>query len=186
MVVESLEPRRFLSGSPTIELTSCGVLVVTGTCGNDTLFITESDGISGRQFDVATQDETGLVPLASVPESMVKRVDVIGLDGADFLVLQTSGPVGGDVWGDGGSDEIHLQDDANALSTGHGGSGDDLIVIFAGRGTSAFGDSGNDTLISFEDTNLTLLFGGSGNDVLQGTDHTFMFGGAGHDTVTTT
>jgi hypothetical protein len=178
---EALESRRMCAVS--VALTDCGVLVVSGTDSAETIFVTESNTPGGPQFDIAQQIGNNFLPLAGVPESLVRRVEVFGGGGDDFLVLQSSGNVGGDVWGGNGNDEIHLEDDGGALSTGHGGDGDDLVAIFAGHGTTAFGDDGNDTLISFEQSNLTLLFGGDGKDTLIGTAHTLMFGGRGNDTI---
>jgi hypothetical protein len=176
-MLESLESRRLFAVSVTLD---AGVLKVIGTDTADTLFVTESAGT----FEVGIQDTMGYIPVASVPESMVTRVLLDGGDGDDFLVLQTSGAVGGDVLGGNGNDEIHLEDDATAISIGHGGNNNDLLVIFKGNGTEAHGDNGEDILVSLEGSNTTYLFGGNAMDSLTGSLLTVVDGGNGKDTIT--
>jgi hypothetical protein len=180
-MIETLESRRLFAVSVAVEGT---ILRVTGTAGNDHIFITEDapDGVS--TFEVCQQTDCTATKLASLPESMLSRIVLDGGGGDDFLVLQTCGAVGGDVYGGAGNDEIHLQDDGTAVSIGHGGEGDDLMVIFHGNGTMAYGDNGRDTLISFEGSNATYLFGNNGIDGLSGTSATIMDGGNGQDSVT--
>ena len=64
------------------------------------------------------------------------------------------------------------KDHTAGASTAHGGYNDDLIVIYRGKGTKAYGESGNDRMISYETANRTYLYGGAGIDRLQGTSAT--------------
>ena len=58
-----------------------------------------------------------------------------------------------------------------------------LLVIFAGNGTEAHGDNGQDTLISLEGINTTYLFGGNAKDSLTGSVATIMDGGNGKNII---
>jgi len=176
---EILESRRLFAATITLD---AGVLKVIGTDAPDTLLVTESAG----NFEVGTQDETGYVPLATVPESMVTRVVIDGQGGDDFLALQTSGTVGGDVLGGEGNDGINLDDQGTAVSIGHGGNGDDTLAIFGsgGDGTTAYGDNGSDTVISMVHGHTSYLYGGNAKDDMNGTTDTIIDGGNGKDTIT--
>ena len=171
-MTELLESRSLMAATaPSIVLDGT-VLRITGTSDSDTLYVTESYSSMGWQFDVARQLDGDCMPLASVPESMVSRVVMDGQSGNDFLALQTTNKIGGDVYGGYGSDEIHLDDSGSAVSTAHGGSNDDVLVIFNGNGSKAYGDDGDDRLTSLEKDHRTYLDGGTGVDRFSGTSMT--------------
>jgi hypothetical protein len=178
---ESLEPRRLFSVTLSMD---GSVLHVTGSGDADRIAVLQDT--AGGDFSVRVDSGSGFEEAASIPESMVTRVVLDGGAGNDFLVEQTAGAVGVDVLGGDGNDEIHLIDLGTAVSIGHGGNDDDLLVIFQGNGTTAYGDNGSDTLISHESVNTTYLFGGNAKDGLTGTDVTIMDGGNGKDIITTT
>jgi hypothetical protein len=174
---ETLEPRRMFAVSVVMNKT---VLAIAGTDNADTIFVTQN----GSNFDIVQQIAGVGYPLASIPVSMVTRISMDGKKGDDFLTVQTTGSIGADIYGSDGNDEIHLEDDGTAISIGHGGNGNDLMAIYHGKGTKAYGDANDDTLISYERTYRTYLYGGDGNDKLTGTALTTIDGGKGTNTIT--
>src|SRR5436309_3992868 len=136
-LIEAMESRRLFAASLSLDGT---VLSVTGTDGSDSIFVMEDAQANVPTFEVVQQINGVGIQLGSITDSMLTRIVLDGGRGDDFLVLQTSNAIGGDVFGGEGNDNIHLEDDGSAVSIAHGGNGDDLLVIFDGNGTEAHGD----------------------------------------------
>jgi hypothetical protein len=179
-MMEKLEARCLFSTVTDTSVTLNGsILCISGSDFADAIFVTQE----GPDFNISLQSGTDLLSLASIPQSLVSRITLYGNKGDDFLVLQTLDTVGGDVFGGDGNDEIHLEDLGSGASTAHGDCDNDLIVVFHGSGTQAFGDNGKDTLMSLEMLNTTYLFGGNGDDILMGSLATLMDGGSSQNLV---
>jgi Ca2+-binding RTX toxin-like protein len=88
-----------------------------------------------------------------------------GTNGDDSMVgNDTSGNVNDLVYGHQGNDTITF-DGSVSRSTIFGGQGADSISVFNGGQNQIYGNLGNDTILSEDDTGDT-IFGGQGNDLI--------------------
>lgn len=210
MLTEQLESRQFLSvasgGYPltiadpnvapvSVKLSRTGTLFITGTSMRDTISLTSigggpslgRNGIENAKLRVMVKIITKLADgkvggyEAAFDQSLVKRIDIQGGGGNDFLDVNTG---------------------ITGRTVLHGGKGDDRLQTTGKRG-SLFGDSGNDVLTSntsvsklaFNDDDgsteegervvplsYNLLNGGDGADIFRsrGGDDSIV-GGAGAD-----
>lgn len=185
-MIQTLEPRRLLSGSITGKLTHTGVLQVSGTTDADVLNIDiVNDRIQPGSSAVGYNGDTFLgIPFGT----KVKRVRVDLSSGNDRLSIRSS--VGTFVDGKAGKDKITI-DARRAIVLG--GSGNDTLQSIRELLDPAFGDSipvdpeGNrtrepDTSFDVFLGSFNRLEGGPGNDLLYsrgGED--VLVGGSGFD-----
>lgn len=191
VMAEPLERRRLLASFAVLV---GGTLTVTGTAGNDTIFVNSSGGNIVATLNGAVM---------TVPATQVQLVQVLGGQGADRLTtgngltVEAWGGPGADtvLTGDGndtvfagkGSDSVNAGDGINIVEgeTGNdsltAGSGDNELL--GGMGDdSIVGNSGNDTIFGGQGNDS--LFGAAGNDlIVGGLGNDSMFGGDGNDTL---
>src|SRR5438094_500037 len=144
-MLERLESRRLFAVS--LSLDNAGVLRITGDNSDETLHVSEraSSDSSGRDIVVVQEINSVGYELISIGESLVSRIVLDGGGGNDLLTCETNGPVGADILGSGGNDQIQFRDTGTAVSIAHGGEGDDRLFILNGNGVdgaTAFGDNG--------------------------------------------
>ena len=152
--IESLEERRLLAGNAALEGNE---LVITGTAGDDRIFLSLS-APNSTQLDVKINNKVTSFDLAAIRE-----IKIYGLAGNDHVELfETNGviPKQTKMFGGGGSDTLV---GGAGIDRVHGDDGNDLITT-AGNRDHLYGDGGDDS-----------LFGGKGNDSIDG--------GSGYDSV---
>ncbi len=134
------------------------VLRVWGSGGADGISVTLSDGvlrIAGGSAMLNGQEVT------AVPQSAVKRLEVYGLGGDDYIDVREA-TIPTLVHGGDGNDTVYGGQGGGVLI---GGGGNDFLA--GGRGSDTIeGGAGNDTLIGNDGNDL--LAGGDGSDVLEG------------------
>ncbi len=174
LAIEPLEARHMLTTGLSAILDG-STLKITGTSGNDAIFLIQSNGRLGlmgsnQTFAAAQVSQIVIDGQAGNDQIQVNSqlfgyqpilnpTIIYGGAGHDFIV----GGEGVDViFGGEGDDIIHGGSSSDYLD---GGLGND--VIFGGAGDDTInGDTGNDTLLG-EDGN-DILSGGDGRDVLYG------------------
>jgi len=139
--VESLEPRLLLSAAP---------ITISGTVGNDTIAVSESNGDIVASVNNVSQTPT--------PTANVSGIDVLGLAGNDSITTGQGLPPTS-VSGGAGDDSLIASGDDQLII---GGANRDLLVT-NGAGDTAAGGAGADTLTA--DGTGDLLIGGRGGDV---------------------
>ena len=146
-VVESLEARAMLSGTP-LDVTQATVafgkeLRVSGTSGNDQITVTPADA-GGLVVSTGTGWTAAYVgPYASL------RID--GGAGNDTILVDAAVTVDATLFGGTGDDTIT------------GGAGDDHL--YGGQGTNKLnGGAGDDVLVTIGGSTSDLLTGGAGRD----------------------
>src|SRR5262249_33150786 len=162
--LEGLETR---ANPVSATLDAAGTLFVDGSGSvgspiNDRILLRQSNGFilvfdarTGVALTVPIQVAGTFVP--RVPVTAVTGIDVAGLDGNDFIDLNSSAA---------GFAPITIN------ATIRGGSGVDSIA----------GGAGNDVI--FGGDNNDLIFGNEGDDsIMGGTGNDLIFGGAGDDTI---
>ena len=149
---ESLENRRMLAMTSVL---SSGVLTITGTTGNDNLYV--SYQVAGNKINV--NDYSGVIK--SFDFGAVTKIVVIGKEGNDSLWVNSNlGNKPTSIDGGAGDDRLYTPEGNDTLIGGLG-----LDVLNSGGGNDKLdGGDGNDQ-----------LNGGNGNDTLTG--------GAGNDTI---
>jgi Ca2+-binding RTX toxin-like protein len=181
IMLESLEPRQLLASTVTLVN---GTLTVTGTPGNDNVYISLSIGNTVRVADQNVQIGN-LIPKASVKKIVVNcgtgnDYANVGLGSEKIAVLL-----------DGGAGNDGLTAGTGAANTIIGGAGDDIVTggygndkLDAGDGNDQLsGTNGNDSLLG--GAGIDLLSGGGGNDLLDGgLGGDRLRGNEGSDTVT--
>jgi Ca2+-binding RTX toxin-like protein len=153
---------------------SASYVVAYGYGGNDTIIITPLDGLGMIGASVAAGDGHDMVSLA---------VDgaVWAGHGNDEIYLLDS--FRGEAYGEAGNDSMHI----SGLTTDaeiRGGDGHDLIDCSSNQyGVVVFGGTGNDTIIGSEFGDQ--LYGEAGHDVLEGRggNDTFYARGGDSDTI---
>src|SRR4051812_31202257 len=177
---ESLESRQLLASTVAL---SNGVLTITGTGGNDNIYVSTSIGNTIRVADQNVQIGS-LIPKASV-----KKIVVNCGAGNDFAYVNLFEKVPTLIDGGAGNDGLTAATAGN--NTVLGGLGDDNLVggsandsIDGGDGKDVLsGGVGNDTLLGGSGDDL--LTGGTGNDLLDGgLGADKLRGSEGADTVT--
>ena len=193
LFLESLESRQLLAGivSPTLD---AGVLTVTGTNKNDSVYISVTDtelnvSVNGQSITFNTADITAIDIDGGrgndriwVDVAVTANAVIHGGDGNDRL----HGGGGSDtITGDKGNDRIYGGAGNDTISGGNGNDwvwaddGDDVAHGDAGN-DHVFGGLGNDQL--FGDAGHDALNGDDGDDVLDGGDNKdHLSGGAGND-----
>ncbi len=166
MFVQSLEPRRLLTG-----VTHTGTLVVDGTDQNDKITVSRKNGT----IFVHLQPQTGLAVDLSASAASVKRVLVLGNGGDDTITVQNIVNERATLAGGAGNDRLL----GNYGSTLIGGSGDDYLVApprsVYDVDTKELSDNPDKPQV------VALLSGGLGNDTLAGDRHDDFVGGKGTD-----
>lgn len=160
------------------------VLILTGTQGDDTLTLVQSNGQVSLSNGLAIQTDSGAV--SSVAAASIRRIVAIGYSGNDTIDLSAvSLPT--IILGADGDDTLIGSKAADAIFGGAGidkilgGGGDDKIyagagndVVTAGGGNDAvWGSGGNDTINGGDGDDQ--VFGDAGDDKL--------FGDLGKDTI---
>ena len=177
---ESLENRRMLASTWAL---ANGTLTITGTAGNDNIYVSTSAGNTVRVADQNVQIGN-LIPKASV-----KKIVVNCNAGNDYAYVSLFEKIPTQIDGGAGNDGLTAATAGNNTVIGGlgddnlaGGSGGDKIDAGDGKDILA-GSTGNDTLLGGNGDDL--LTGGANNDVLDGglgADR--MRGSEGSDTVT--
>jgi Ca2+-binding RTX toxin-like protein len=193
-VLEALERRRFFAVNVV-----AGVLVVTGTSGNDQIDVWKDNSSTDVYVDM-NGSRFGPYTAAQISANKVK---VVGAAGDDQLNLWNSGggfdlQYPGEVYGDDGDDFIEGSKLGSFGDTIYGGYGYDIIEasdgpdsVYAGYDDDSIdGGPGND-YIRGEDGSDTItggdgadqMFGDNGDDWFHASDHTIdtLNGGAGVD-----
>ena len=154
--VEYLEPRLFLSAAP---------ITISGTAGNDTIAVSESDGTIVASINNVSQTPT--------PAANVSGIDVLGLAGNDSITAGQGLPPTTISGGAGDDSIIANGNDQLAI----GGLNRDLLVL-NGTDDTAAGGAGADTLTA--DGSDDDLLGGRGADIFvdgAGSNNTLNGGG---------
>jgi Ca2+-binding RTX toxin-like protein len=175
VVLEALERRRLFA----VNLVS-GVLVVTGTTGNDTIDVYKDNGSSNVYVDMNGSTFGPYTPA----QISANKVKVVGDDGDDQINLWNTGggynlQYPGEVYGDDGDDLIQGSKLVSFGDSLFGGYGHDTIDAHDGP-DSVFGGYGDDSITGGEEDDF--LHGEDGNDTIRGgggSDQ--MFGDAGND-----
>ena len=167
--IETLETRRLYAAHAAAVTAGVvdGTLEVTGTGGDDQIFVSMQPGGSGL---VQVESGSGLLG-AFDPASFPNGIHVSGRAGDDLIVVFSTVQIPAHLEGNGGADVLA------------GGGGDDLIEGGIGNDQLA-GGNGNDVLDGGGGKDD--IDGGAGDDVLiggHGGDH--LAGGAGADTFKT-
>jgi len=177
---ESLESRQLLASTWAL---SNGTLTITGTGGNDNIYVSTSIGNTVRVADQNVQIGN-LIPKASV-----KKIVVNCGNGNDYASVNLYEKIPTQIDGGAGHDGLTAATAGN--NTVIGGLGDDNLVggsandkIDGGDGKDGLsGGVGNDTLLGGAGDDL--LTGGTGNDLLDGgLGADKLRGSEGTDTVT--
>lgn len=171
-VLEALESRRLFA----INLVA-GVLVVTGTTGDDVITVYKDNGSSNVLVDMNGSTFGPYTPT----QISANKVKVVGDAGNDQINLWQSGggfdlQYPGEVYGDDGDDLILATNLSNFADSLFGGYGHDTIEAFGGA-DSVFGGYGDDSIdggnendfLHGEDGNDTII-GGLGSDQMYGDD----------------
>lgn len=157
-----------------------GVLIVTGTGGNDVIVV-EPRPVNSAQLRVKLNGRL----LGIVDRASVQHIVIFGLAGNDTLVVNATLTQTATLFGSEGNDNLFSGRGADSLD---GGSGNDRLFGDAGDDTLCGGDGndfvygqgGNDTLGG--DAGNDRLGGEGGNDLLLGGDgNDQLFGGVGND-----
>jgi Ca2+-binding RTX toxin-like protein len=166
--VESLDERI----APAGVYVQSGVLVVVGTTGSDSIYV--SDDYSNNYTVSLNGRQIGKVAKSSVWGGTVR---IFGDAGNDYinmaswlrLRMEAYGGSGRDeIWGGPMNDVLQGDSDDDII---HGGDGNDWVEGGAGNDV-LHGGSGSDTLV-----------GGTGNDTLYGdAGKDYLYGGFGNDT----
>jgi Ca2+-binding RTX toxin-like protein len=158
--LESLEDRRLMSVT-----WAAGVVNITGTVGNDQIYVREIAGPLGAPW-VQVEDNGVLHNYLKV---FVTDIAADLRDGADLLAMDLALDVPLTAFGGDGFDVITCgagDDDVN------GGFDADWI----------FGNAGDDSLVG--SAGLDLITGGAGNDTILGeSDRDFLYGNDGQDSI---
>lgn len=188
MLFETLESRRMLS-----------VSVVQGYPG----FYEVHGDESANEIFISVDMEARTFTLDGQTYSNLNFVSVWGYGGDDLISVSTASPYAtssavlhggggndqlwldydGAVWGDDGNDTMFLSDAFRGEV--HAGIGDDLAYL-GGDNIEAivYGDEGNDTINAGGNYHGIYIYGGSGNDVIYGSQHAdYLDGGNGRDTI---
>ncbi len=167
-----------------------GVLIVTGTSGDDVIVIGPRPG-NARQIRITRNGQV----IGEFSRSAMKHIVVFGLAGNDSISVATLsqpatlfGDAGNDsLTGGGGADRIDggAGDDqlfgGSGADTLCGGDGNDFVNGQDGSDTMC-GDVGNDRLIG--EAGNDRLLGGDGNDGLDaGAGNDYLSGGTGTDSL---
>jgi Ca2+-binding RTX toxin-like protein len=157
-----------------------GVLIVTGTSGNDVIVI-EPRPSNSSQIRVKRNGQL----LGIFSRSAVQHIVAFGLAGNDTMIVNATLSQQATLFGDAGNDLLFAGRGADGLDGGtgndrlFGGGGNDTLC--GGDGNDfVYGQAGNDLLGG--DAGNDRLFGEAGNDQLQGSaGNDFLYGGTGGD-----
>jgi len=199
--LESLESRRLLSvaapaaddGGADIQIHKSGLVVVTATDGNDTIFI---DNVTGAPGGVFIDINLSFYSTVQIPQ--VKELLLNAGTGDDSITIQSGVPIPVTVNGGDGNDTVIDSNNQNDFL--YGGAGDDSITNAGGGNDLLAGGSNHDTLVGGSATDTLRggrgpdsLIGGTGSELLQGgpgddtfqpnSDQTSVVGGGGSDSV---
>jgi Ca2+-binding RTX toxin-like protein len=177
--VEMLEGRRLLSSS-----LSSGLLTVTGTAGNDSIYVTYRVA-----DDSITVYEQGVLK-GTYNWTTVKKLAVNRLAGNDSVSLNvpTSFGISATIDGGAGNDNLGGTGSADTIT---GGLGDDIVSGLDGNDKldggdgydQVIGSNGNDTMLGGAGNDR--MTGGDGNDSIDGgLGADDVRGSAGNDTIT--
>jgi Ca2+-binding RTX toxin-like protein len=167
--LQALESRQLMSVSSALD--SVGTLTITGTSGNDSVYV--SYQIAGNLVIV----NDGSATPKKFDYSKVKKIVAIGNAGDDSLwISDNMGAVKCSLDGGAGNDRLYA---AAGNDTLVGGAGSDNLAGGMGKDSLDGGD-GNDTLAGSYGNDT--LKGGAGNDRLAGgNDNDSLDGGTGAD-----
>jgi Ca2+-binding RTX toxin-like protein len=173
-MIESLETRRLLSGTPSATEDGSGMITVQGSDDGNVIIVNQlPDGSVGvvvytsadpinpaintifaKAAGVKINGGAGDDQISFSGQTLVSFIN--GGDGNDVIFASAQGAVGSQIDGGSGNDQIivdnsHLDANFNlvagtAISKVDGGSGDDQIVIQNGSKAIVKGGSGNDVI----------------------------------------
>jgi Ca2+-binding RTX toxin-like protein len=157
-----------------------GVLIVTGTGGNDTIII-ETNPRNRSQLRVLRNGKV----IGTFAAADVQHIVAFGLAGNDKIVVNAKLLQPATLFGDGGNDQLYGAKGADGLDGGSGndrlfgGSGDDTLCGGDGNDT-VYGQAGND--FAGGDAGNDKVYGEAGNDFLRGDEgNDNLYGGSGND-----
>ncbi len=210
--IESLERRLLLAG--VTATVANGTLTVQGTAKPDTIIIrqvrtttnpatvTVMDGskviynktpTAGKFTKVVVYAGARNDTLTLTMDKGTAGVSLFGEGGNDTISASAVSSAGFDVWGQAGADTIYASATLMAGPQVNGGSGADAITTDTYRSeVNVHGDSGNDTITadgtvdtaSATAPGRTLIYGGSGDDLVRGGAlNDLILGGDGDDTL---
>lgn len=179
-MLENLEGRKLMASTWTL---ASGTLTITGTSGNDNIYVSTFPGNNYVVYDQGKQVGS-LIPKASL-----KKIVINCGAGNDYANVGLNDNIPTTINGGDGNDG--LTGCAGGPSALYGGAGNDNLtggrmndLLDAGEGNDGLGGgTGNDTLLGGAGTDL--IDAGAGNDLIDGglgSDR--MRGGTGNDTVT--
>jgi uncharacterized repeat protein (TIGR01451 family) len=172
------------SGTATLEDDAdnpgTGVLIVTGTAGNDVIVVEPRPG-NRSQIRVLRNGRV----IGTFNSADVQHIVAFGLAGNDKIIVNATLLQPATLFGDAGNDYLYGAKGADGLEGGSGvdrlfgGSGNDTLC--GGEGNDfVYGQAGND--FAGGDAGNDKVFGEAGNDFLLGNDgNDFVFGGTGND-----
>jgi Ca2+-binding RTX toxin-like protein len=188
MLFETLEPRRLFA-----------VTVVEGYPG---FFEVHGDD-DANSITISVNMDERTFTLDGLSYSNVNFISVWGYDGQDAISVATASPFAtisavlhggndndslslnfdGAVWGDDGNDTMFLRHAFRGEA--HAGIGDDSVFL-SGENIEAvvYGNAGDDVLSAGQNNHGIYMYGGSGNDYINGSPHAdYLDGGNGRDTI---
>jgi Ca2+-binding RTX toxin-like protein len=175
MFIESLESRRMLAAATSVTF-AAGVVTITVGTKPDFINVVENNGVVHVELNNGqTQNDYG-------PATAVK---IIGSSKPDTLYY-TGNTIGANIQGNGGNDNISVDDEGTGSSIVDGGNGADNITVIHGNHTVVTGGTGNDLIYVNTDgssSSSVVVDGGAGNDTV--TDYggsATLQGGSGSDT----
>jgi uncharacterized repeat protein (TIGR01451 family) len=157
-----------------------GVLIVTGTSGNDVIVIEPRPGNSSQVRVKRNGQQIGIFN-----RSAVQHIVAFGLAGDDIIIVNASLSQRATLFGHQGNDQLFGARGADGLAGGlgndrlFGGSGNDTLCGGGGN-DFLYGQAGNDLLGG--EAGHDQIFGEAGRDLLLGNDgNDSLFGGSGND-----
>lgn len=187
MHIETLEPRRLRSA--TVEQTFPGYYEIAGDESDDVIVVNVDQDQATFTLDGVTYSGVSYIYVygkggndsidvsAPTPGSIGASID--GGDGNDHLALNFDGGI----WAGAGDDTIDLRDSFQGEVYGEGGS-DQVYVLGECVDPEIQGGDGNDLIDASQNNYGVVIRGGAGNDTIYGSEYADqIYGDAGADRI---
>lgn len=158
-----------IDGSSTTGGSSSGTDAL-GCSTPDTIFV-QNEATVGKVEGAGGEDTISILGNASVAGDVLGGGDGLDMsaadDGADTIVINTTGSIGGNVGGGAGDDSITVEAGSIAGSVLGGADNDTLTVTGSSRVAVALdGGDGNDTITWSGTSSVVSILGGLGSDIV--------------------